>query len=371
MYQLGLLLHELLTGERPRAGHTPHRPSRFARERGESRLARRLRGEVDLIVGTALRPDPAERYASADELAADIRRHLRGLPIQAHPESATYRVRKFVARHPLVLPGMVAVAALAIGFATMLGVQNRRLQRERDAAEAASRLAQETQGLFVELLGSPDPYAPADPERGSAITVVEALRLGARRLDGELAMESRLHAQLLSTIGGEFDSLGQYDDARATLERANSLRMSGADSTSLELSNDYGLLASAVGGAGDLDSARALAEHRLQLERERDPPVPASLSDALSGAALAVEHAEPLTALALQQEAVRMLRPTGGVAVAGALRMLADRYRVAGNTNASERAAREALALFDSLAGPDSRVRRWRATHWGRRCGTW
>ena len=167
-------------------------------------------------------------------------------------------------------------------------------------------------------------------------------------------MEPRLHAQLLSTIGGVFANLGQYDDARATLERALALRLAGGDSTSLALSNDYGQLANAVGGAGDLDSARALAERRLRLERERDPPIPSALSDASSGAALALEHAEPLQALELQQEAVRILRPTGGLAFAGALRMLADRYRVAGrHERRRSAAAREALALFDSLAGPD------------------
>ena len=131
------------------------------------------------------------------------------------------------------------------------------------------------------------------------------------------------------------------------------LRLAGGDSTSLALSNDYGQLANAVGGAGDLDSARALAERRLRLERERDPPIPSALSDASSGAALALEHAEPLQALELQQEAVHILQPTGGLAFAGALRMLADRYRVTGRYDESERRAREALALFDSLAGPD------------------
>ena len=135
VYQLGLLLRELLTGLRPvrpdlRTGATTARmsasvldhgagaasPAARAIQRGTTpaRLRRRLVGDLDLIVAKALRVEPELRYASADEFAADLRRHLRGLPIQAHPESARYLARKFVTRHRWFIP---AVGALAIGRA--------------------------------------------------------------------------------------------------------------------------------------------------------------------------------------------------------------------------------------------------------------
>jgi serine/threonine-protein kinase len=125
VYQLGLLLRELLTGVRPLAtetqpGEPPIRPSRAAalpaqsgrspseraalREATPARLARRLRGDLDVIVGKALRPEPGERYASADVLGSDVRRHLEGRPISAYPESPLYRARKFITRHPMIPP---------------------------------------------------------------------------------------------------------------------------------------------------------------------------------------------------------------------------------------------------------------------------
>ncbi len=353
VYQLGILLHELLTGQRPQSENPRTRPSRLASEAGNQPVARRLRGDIDLVLDKALRSEPEERYASADEFAADVRRHLRGLPIQAHPESTTYRMRKFLGRHPIVLPGSAATAIALAGFMTLLGVQNQRLGAERDAAEAASRRAQETQELFVNLLRSPDPYSPADPERGRAITVAEALRMGAVRVDANPDADPTLRASLLSTIGGVFNSLGQYSDARAVLDRAIALRASTGDTLSTVFSTELGLLSGAIRGQGELDTALVVSERRLRLEREREPADPALLASALTGHSDGIEHADPERAIALQEESVRLLRALGGPELGIALKTLADQYRGAGRDADSEVAAREALAVLEATAGVD------------------
>jgi serine/threonine-protein kinase len=173
VYQLGLLLRELLTGLPPRRSgpavpDQPTRPSRAARESREGvpvpearaaarqstpdRLASALTGDLDVIVATALRPDPDERYGSADELAADVRRHLEGRPVVAHPESLAYRARKFIGRHPLFLPGAAAALVAVVGFMVVITLQNQRLERERDAADLASQRAIATQDFLVDLL---------------------------------------------------------------------------------------------------------------------------------------------------------------------------------------------------------------------------
>lgn len=353
VYQLGLLLHEALTGLQPKAGQAPMRPSRVALDHSNDHLARQLSREIDLILDKALRNEADQRYSSADEFATDIRRHLRGLPIHAHPESAAYRVRKFLGRNPFVLPGSAAIVIALVAFVSMLAVQNRRLERERDAAAAASRAAQQTQALLLDVLGSPDPYAPADPERGRGITVVEALRLGAERIDGELGSDPVLHASLLSTIGSVFNSLGQYDESVEVLERAIALRQIAGDSTSSDFSRDLGMLSGAFRGSGEEDSSIVQAEHRLELERARKPREPLLLASALTAAAYAVEHTDPLNAVALQEEAVEILRESGGRELADALRTLADSYREIGRHQQSELVARQAVDLFDAILGPE------------------
>jgi serine/threonine protein kinase/TolB-like protein/thioredoxin-like negative regulator of GroEL len=132
VYSLGVLLYELLTGQRPyqvgRGGlsemeraileQEPLRPSaRTATAPGPTgaggprETRRRLRGDLDRIVLKALEKAPERRYPTAQALAADIRRHLDGLPISARGDNALYRARKFVRRHRA---GVAAVAMTGI-----------------------------------------------------------------------------------------------------------------------------------------------------------------------------------------------------------------------------------------------------------------
>jgi serine/threonine protein kinase/Flp pilus assembly protein TadD len=155
VYQLGLLLCELLTGQRPfetgPASHDRHAPARFepeppsrlvrsrpdprsaararrlaaatARASDPRRLARLLGGDLDAIVLKALRTDPADRYASASELHDDLVRYLDGLPVAARRGAAAYRLGKAVRRRLAPL-APAALTALGTGLVLLL-VANR------------------------------------------------------------------------------------------------------------------------------------------------------------------------------------------------------------------------------------------------------
>ena len=130
IYSLGVLLHELLTGELPiqDTGLTgmqrriqeeePLKPSQrlkasgnafveAARARGTDRrsLCRRLAGDLDWIILKAQEKDPSRRYASVSELEADIRRHLLHEPVTALRPTAIYRLKKFLTCRSGVLTG--------------------------------------------------------------------------------------------------------------------------------------------------------------------------------------------------------------------------------------------------------------------------
>ncbi len=142
IYSLGVLLYELLTGQRPYRLKTrspeeiahaiteqePERPSTAIRDRDlklqvqdspDSLFARRdsraLRGDLDNIVLMAMRKEPTRRYPSVGQFSEDIRRHLDGLPVIARKDTLRYRSEKFIHRHK------VGVAATALIILTLLG----------------------------------------------------------------------------------------------------------------------------------------------------------------------------------------------------------------------------------------------------------
>ena len=124
VYSLGLVLYELLTGARaiPLRTTLPHEAARILLETAPlppsaaapARLRRRLAGDLDTLVLKAIRKDPCERYASVEQLAADIGRHLQGRPIEARKDTRRYRLVKFVRRNAVA----VAVAAAVLVIVT-------------------------------------------------------------------------------------------------------------------------------------------------------------------------------------------------------------------------------------------------------------
>ncbi len=112
-----------------------------------SSIDRTLRGDVETILAKALEKDPARRYPSAGEMAADLRRYLHDEPIVARPPTATYQLKKFAARNKVLVGGIAAVfVALVIGLVgTAMGYVEARRNEElaRDRGEEARQRAEE------------------------------------------------------------------------------------------------------------------------------------------------------------------------------------------------------------------------------------
>ncbi len=225
VYALGLILFELLTGQRYRKlhhrGEATLRPSASVAADGNATTGAditrtRLRGDLDAITLRALAEEPARRYADAQQLADDVQRHLDGQPVTARPDSLAYRVAKFARRN------RAAVAVGALGFAAWLAASGVALwqaaQKGAEAERARVALRQsESVREFMQSL-----FLGADPMRtkGVGTTAGELIAAARARIAHELGGEPLVAAELLDQIGNTYVSLGEDALARDTLREA-------------------------------------------------------------------------------------------------------------------------------------------------------
>lgn len=221
VYALGVTLCQLLCGRLPWPAENlplaaamqrlideaPPRPSALAAE-ADARSpvpSRSLRGDLDAIVGRALRRDPSTRYADARALAEDVRRFLAREPVLAREGARTYVLRRFVRRHWRSLSaGTALLAALCAGLAGTTW------QAQRATHEAARAAA--TRDFLVHVFRASDPRWAADRPRGQ-ITAKELLDLNAPRIAREFADDPDTQIDLLAqvaTIYGELDEPERY-----------------------------------------------------------------------------------------------------------------------------------------------------------------
>ena len=148
IYALGVIGYELLTGRLPVdiSEKTLPQAARAIVEEEPAPLHsinRLYRGDIETIIAKALEKDKTRRYASACDLAEDIRRFLADQPISAHPPTTMYQLRKFACRNkPLVAGAIVALVTLVAGAVTATS-EAVRATRARTRAVTAERLAEQ------------------------------------------------------------------------------------------------------------------------------------------------------------------------------------------------------------------------------------
>jgi serine/threonine protein kinase len=165
IWALGVMLYELLTGQRPFVGSNGEEIRRQVREADPPR-ARTVRPGLDrsleTIVLKCLDKEPARRYSSAGALADDLGRWLRGEPILARPEGWRGKLRRTIRRHPnlatavLVAVVVAAVTAAAIKLTDRTGPPKETLSDlDRVALEIHDQLERGEDGTLIGGTGPP------------------------------------------------------------------------------------------------------------------------------------------------------------------------------------------------------------------------
>ena len=285
IYALGVILYELLAGQRPYriparswdaarqviCEEEPIRPSEAVRrtrldvvdrcnssiEPGPPRedprqLRRRLQGDLDNLVMCALRKDVSRRYGSVEQLADDIEAYLADEPLRhARPESRMYVLRKTAHRHRFAIG---AAAAVAIALITGLSAATAMYVRaERRAAQLArvtefqqsmlSDISVESMGISIlnqqrmqlqdaldadetERLEQFDTLRSAFNPTDLARSVMHAhlLRGVVETIESEFEDDPVVEAALRQTAGDAYVDIGMYDEGMKHIQRAIVLR---------------------------------------------------------------------------------------------------------------------------------------------------
>ena len=238
VYALGAVAYQLLTGNPPHdaTGKTTDELLELVRRgpppvstRLSKAVSRHVAADLDVLLATAMHPEPERRYADMGSFIGDIDRLLAGEPLRARPDSWGYRAGKFVRRHSGAVAAAAAVVLLIAGLVAFYTVQ---LRASRDAALAEAARVERVQRFMQSLFEGDDPsVAPADTLR--VLTLVDRGLQEVQSFSGD----PLLHSELLLTLGGLYQKLGRLDRADSLFKAAFAEREMYAGSWSGEVSD--------------------------------------------------------------------------------------------------------------------------------------
>ncbi len=349
IYTLGVVGHELVTGELPYdlEGKSIPEAARIITEAEPTwpqPSAIESRDDVRVIIGKALEKDETRRYHSAAAMADDIDRYLRDEPILARPASAVYHLRKFTRRHKgLVGGGAVAVLLLLLGIAgTSLGLV--RAQNEAIKSNAVNE-------FFTDVLSSADPFSATG---GRETSLVEILDRAAERIDGTFPDQPRVEAAVRMTLGKTYDSLARYDEAAVQLQTALALNRSVYGEQHALVAEGLRMFATnTVHRTAAYETAENLLRQALAIQTNLTGPDDPKTVEILRDLAWTLkESKEYERAAELYTQALQIHRKATGddnEMTAGILNDLGGIARTEGKIAEAERLYTESLALFRRL----------------------
>jgi tetratricopeptide (TPR) repeat protein len=330
VYQLGMLLYVLLIGRHPLrsagtradriraalAGRVPR-----ASDLASGALRKKLRGDLDAILGTALHPDPHRRYQTAAALRDELLRYLSREPVIARRGARMYGMRKFIARH------RVAVAVSVLGLAGLCATlafavtQARIASAERDRAFVlATRNSAVTEFLGMLMTEAAEADKPT--------TVDDMLARSEKLALADTSGDPESRAAVLRTIGMHYLAWGNRGKAAEVLERAMVvLGEAPAHGLRSQVICNHALVISGMGRAVE-------AAATIDRELAQPPSDRATFAECLGARAVVARNLEDAEgSLVYAAQALRQLRLSGPISnerEADVLQNLAASYHVTG-----------------------------------------
>ena len=384
IYQLGMVLYELLTGCRPYevSGRTPgemeqiiceKQPARpgtavtkllpelkdnknaprevsQARQTKPDKLRKHLQGDLDTIVLKALRKEPDRRYDSVGQLTADIRNYMSGRPVMAHPDSMGYRVRKFMWRHKSGVAAFALIMLLLIGYAVTITWQSERIQAALERAKQETAKAEQVTGFLMDM------FKASNPEKslGDTIPARVLLERGIEQAE-RLNDQPQIQAQMLDVTGRVYMNLGQFAKAQGLLDTALNIRRTHLDSSHPDISESLHNMGVLFWENGKYKKANRYLRKALTRKQKIYDKAHESLANTMSVRANVLKErrkfkeAEPFYRKAL--EINRKIHGEKHESVANNLNNLGNFMESKGNYQEAEKLYLKSLELYKNLYG--------------------
>ncbi|MGH9652421.1 MAG: tetratricopeptide repeat protein [Bryobacteraceae bacterium] len=362
VYALGVIFYELLAGHLPFdlshctpgeaealiGGSEPEKPSVAAkRAAGSAAPANQSSWEdLDVLCLSAMHKDPQRRYRTVDAIIRDVDHYLNGEPLEACPDSFSYRLGKFVRRNRRPV---IAAAAAFLTIASLIVFFTVRLARARDEAVASAARMQSIQQFMLNLFQGDDEQAgPADSLR--VVTLVDRGVQQARTLNSEPTVQ----AELYETLGTIYQKLGDFNQADSLLQLALKRRRELWGPRSAQVADSLVALGLLRAKQARFEEAERLVRQGLEMAQSVLPPKDPAVAEGTTALGQVLEDRGKYDqAIALLSSAVEMQSGSGetSAGLGASLTELANTYFYAGKYKISNTLNQRVLAIDRKLHG--------------------
>jgi len=364
VYSLGVVLYELLAkrlpydlsnrtaneAERIIVREKPRKPSAVALQSADPDAApsvsRSAWADLDVLCLTAMHNDAKRRYQSVEAFLRDINHYLKDEPLDARPDTAHYRLGKFVRRNRNAVAAAVLTLALVLGLVVFFVV---RLANARNAALADAARANRIQ-IFMRSLFQGGDAAEGPAENLRVVTMLDRGVEEARSLKATPSVQ----ADLFETLGGICEKLGKFDQAESLLGSALKERESVYGPDNAEVAKSLTALALLRADQAMFPKAESLAREGLAMSKRHLPPNAPGVAKAAFALGIVLEDRGAYTqAISVFERAIEIQSASANDRrdLAASLSELANTNFYAGHLNASERLNRRVLTMHRQLYG--------------------